>query len=66
MDFARLLLFLGPARLEVSASIGMSLTNRAWRVPALPYDALHPLADYDRAVYLYKVSPTRPETVLTF
>jgi len=30
--------------------------TRAWKVPALPYDDLHPLADYDRAIYLYKVS----------
>lgn len=31
-----------------------SLVLKAWRVPALPFDALHPLADYDRAVFLYK------------
>lgn len=31
-----------------------SLVLKAWKVPALPFDALHPLADYDRAVFLYK------------
>jgi ABC-type multidrug transport system fused ATPase/permease subunit len=31
-----------------------SLVLKAWRVPALPFEALHPLADYDRAIFLYK------------
>lgn len=31
-----------------------SLVLKAWRVPSLPFEALHPLADYDRAVFLYK------------
>nr|XP_019050369.1 ATP-binding cassette transporter [Kwoniella bestiolae CBS 10118]OCF29299.1 ATP-binding cassette transporter [Kwoniella bestiolae CBS 10118] len=29
------------------------LVWRAWKTPALPYDDLHPLADYDRAEFLY-------------
>jgi hypothetical protein len=29
------------------------LVWRAWKSPALPYDELHPLADYDRAQFLY-------------
>ena len=29
------------------------LVWRAWKTPALPYDELHPLADYDRAQHLY-------------
>ncbi|WWC87878.1 uncharacterized protein L201_002776 [Kwoniella dendrophila CBS 6074] len=29
------------------------LVWRAWKTPALPYDDLHPLADYDRAQLLY-------------
>ncbi|ODO04635.1 hypothetical protein I350_05244 [Cryptococcus amylolentus CBS 6273] len=33
-----------------------SLVWKAWKTPALPYDDLHPLADYDRASYLYKTS----------
>ncbi|WVQ74599.1 hypothetical protein IAR50_004200 [Cryptococcus sp. DSM 104548] len=32
------------------------LVWKAWKTPALPYDDLHPLADYDRASYLYKTS----------
>lgn len=31
------------------------LVWKAWKTPALPYEDLHPLADYDRAEYLYKV-----------
>ncbi|ADV20810.1 ATP-binding cassette (ABC) transporter, putative [Cryptococcus gattii WM276] len=30
------------------------LVWKAWKTPALPYEDLHPLADYDRAEYLYK------------
>lgn len=29
------------------------LVYRAWQSPSLPYEQLHPLADYDRAQYLY-------------
>ncbi|TYJ59220.1 hypothetical protein B9479_000209 [Cryptococcus floricola] len=29
------------------------LVWKAWKSPSLPYEALHPLADYDRAAYLY-------------
>ncbi|WVQ64901.1 uncharacterized protein L199_003070 [Kwoniella botswanensis] len=29
------------------------LVWKAWKTPALPYDDLHPLADYDRAEFLY-------------
>lgn len=31
------------------------LVWKAWKTPALPYEDLHPLADYDGAEYLYKV-----------
>ncbi|WVQ74585.1 hypothetical protein IAR50_004186 [Cryptococcus sp. DSM 104548] len=30
------------------------LVWKAWKSPSLPYEDLHPLADYDRAAYLYK------------
>lgn len=56
MDLPCLLLVYGSACLEVSYNPRFVLINRAWKVPALPYDDLHPLADYDRAIYLYKVS----------
>jgi hypothetical protein len=56
VDLPCLLLVYGSACLEVSPQSGSLLTTRAWKVPALPYDDLHPLADYDRAIYLYKVS----------
>lgn len=40
------------------------LIRKAWKVTSLPYDDLHPLADYDRASYLYgkhmhKLDPMR-------
>jgi len=56
MDLPRVLLVHGFACLEVSVYVEITLTDRAWKVPSLPYDDLHPLADYDRAIYLYKVS----------
>jgi hypothetical protein len=28
---------------------------RAWKVSSLPYEQLHPLADYDRSIFLYNV-----------
>ncbi|ORX36515.1 hypothetical protein BD324DRAFT_651753 [Kockovaella imperatae] len=31
------------------------LVLRAWRVPSLPYEGMHPLADYDKASFLYKL-----------
>ena len=31
------------------------LVLKAWKVPSLPYDDIHPLADYDHSAYLYKI-----------
>ena len=36
-----------------------SLVLKAWKVPSLPYEDLHPVADYDKADYLYGVGPTQ-------
>jgi hypothetical protein len=32
------------------------LVYRAWQTDSLPYEGLHPMADYDRSEYLYNVS----------
>ncbi|KAK8861564.1 hypothetical protein IAR55_002386 [Kwoniella newhampshirensis] len=39
------------------------LVLRAWKSPALPYEQLHPLADYDRAEYLYKQHMTELDPI---